>query len=214
MSNERQKRIEKVLYLLNKHYDAFFSIAEIARETGHPVPMDTRGWSQIIVSALTGIRGLDRRKGPDLMDGSDVKGANTWEAIDTPRFNNVIKAGTQAIHSDSLDYLDTTPFLFLVLWDISVSGKHRCRIWVVRPKVDPEFRNMCERWYTARAEGEIRSTNFQLHPPRGKDANNIRNTFGSMSYPLLFSAEHNGSGFELLTFNTKAMVSGLCSQIY
>ncbi|MYI47928.1 MAG: MamI family restriction endonuclease [Rhodospirillaceae bacterium] len=106
----------------------------MARKTGHPVPTDTRGWSQIIVSVLTGIKGIDRKKGADLEDGSDVKGANTWEAIDTPRFNGVIKAGTKASYSDNVAYLDTTPFLFFLLWDISRRGSHRCRIWVVRPK--------------------------------------------------------------------------------
>ena len=58
------------------------------------MPVDLRGWSQIIVSVLTGIKGIARKKGADLEDGSDVKAANTWEAIDTPRFNGVIKAGT------------------------------------------------------------------------------------------------------------------------
>lgn len=74
--------------------------------------MDTRGWSQIVVSVLTGINGIERKKGADLEDGSDVKGANTWEAIDTPRFNGVIKSGTHANYSDSMAYLDNTPFLF------------------------------------------------------------------------------------------------------
>ena len=123
--------IDVTLGLLDHHFQSFFSVADVARRTKHPVPMDTRGWSQIIVSVLTEINGIERRKGADLADGSDVKGANTWEAIDTPRFNNVIKAGTYANHSDSMTYLDDTPFLFFVLWDIDPSARHRCRIWVV-----------------------------------------------------------------------------------
>ena len=51
---------------------------------------------------------------------------------------------------------------------------------------------MCSEWYKARAEGAIRSNNFQLHPPRGEDHNIIRNSFGNLSYPLLFSAIHGG----------------------
>lgn len=212
MNNDEQKRIEQSLYLLNEHYDAFFSVSKIARETGHPVPMDTRGWSQILVSVLTGIKGLERKKGADLDDGSDVKGANTWEAIDTPRFNGVIKAGTHASHSDSLDYLDTMPFLFFALWDISAIGKHRCRIWAVRPQIDPIFRDMCLGWYEARADGRIRSTNFQLHPPRGKDTNDFRNTFGNLTYPLLFCAEREEEKFKLKSYDYNVMLTGLCVQ--
>ena len=211
MRSEYQGRISKTLDLLDQHYEAFFAVAEIATETGHPVPTDTRGWSQIIVSVLTGTKGLARRKGPDLEDGSDVKGANTWEAIDTPRFNGVIKAGTKAQHSDKLEYLDRTPFLFLVLWDVSTRGKHRCRIWVVRPGEDAEFRTMCDHWYAARSRGRIMSTNFQLHPPRGRDSNMIRNTFGNLQYPLLLSAERGDDGFEVQMVDVEAMRSGLCT---
>lgn len=212
MSNEQNERVSKSLYLLQEHYDAFFSVAKIASETGHPVPMDTRGWSQILVSVLTGIKGLERKKGADLDDGSDVKGANTWEAIDTPRFNGVIKAGTYAAYSDSMDYLDTMPYLFFVLWDINSLGKHRCRIWLARPQTDPEFRNMCEGWYKARADGKIKSNNFQLHPPRGKDTNDIRNSFGNLTYPLLFEAVRNNLEFDLVRYDQTVMSIGLCTQ--
>jgi hypothetical protein len=214
MSKEQNDRIRKSLYLLGEHYNAFFSVVDIARETGHPVPMDTRGWSQIIVSVLTGIKGLERKKGADLDDGSDVKGANTWEAIDTPRFNGVIKAGTQASHSDSLDYLDTMPYLFFVLWDLTKLQKCRCRIWVVRPQTDHEFRNMCEGWYKARAEGKIKSANFQLHPPRGKDSNDIRNTFGNLTYPLLFEAVRDDIKFETVICDSNAMLNGVCMKTH
>lgn len=33
---------------------------------------------QILVSLITGINGLGRRKGSDLSDGSDVKSVNVW----------------------------------------------------------------------------------------------------------------------------------------
>ena len=113
MKNGEKRRVRKTIKLLDMHYDAFFSIAAVAKKTGHPVPTDTRGWSQIIVSVLTGIDGIQQKKGADLEDGSDVKGANTWEAIDTPRFNGVVKAGTLAEHSDSMAFLgcDTEPVL-------------------------------------------------------------------------------------------------------
>src|SRR5690606_27273383 len=159
------------LQLLDRHYEAFYSVEPFATATGHPVPMDTRGWSQVLVSILTGISGLERKKGADLNDGSDVKGANTWNAIDTPRFNGVIKAGTKAGYSDRIESLDDMPHLYFVLWDETVRGTARCRIWVVRTQTDAAFRTMCESWYGKRSRGEIVSTNFQLHPPRGLDTN-------------------------------------------
>ena len=205
--------IASVLNLLDLHYDSFFSVAPYAEETGHPVPMDTRSWSQILVSKLSGVKGLGRRKGPDLVDGSDVKGANTWKAIDTPRFNGVIKAGTLSSVSGRLESLDAMPHLYLVLWDETDRDTARCRIWVVRPQHDPLFRAVCEEWYSRRASGEIKSNNFQLHPPRGQDTDTIRNSCGTLSYPLYFSAERSDkSGYELLSHNPQARDSGVCSQ--
>jgi len=160
---------------------------------------------------LCGIKGLDRQKGADLSDGSDVKGANTWKAIDTPRFNGVIKAGTKADVSGKLDSLDGMPHLFLVLWDETVRATARCRIWVVRTQRDKVFRKMCALWYAKRASGEIKSNNFQLHPPRGKDTNIIRNTCGNLSYPLYFCAERASDGkYRLLQFDPQVLVSGKC----
>ena len=213
MKNDEKKRVRETLKLLDKHYDAFYSIAGVAKKTGHPVPTDTRGWSQILVSVLTGIDGIQRKKGADLEDGSDVKGANAWEAIDTPRFNGVVKAGTQAAHSGKLAFLDGTPNLFFVLWDVRAEDQHRCRIWVVRPPVDAEFRQMCSDWYSARAKGEIKSSNFQLHPPRGEDHDTIRNSFGNLSYPLLFSAVHAGGRYSLQVHDPSAATGGLCQRV-
>jgi len=199
------------LALLDLHYESFHAVEPYATETGHPVPMDTRGWSQIIVSSLCGIKGLARHKGADLSDGSDVKGANTWKAIDTPRFNGVIKAGTKADVSGKIDSLDGMPHIFLVLWDETVRGTSRCRIWVVRTQSDRVFRKMCSSWYAKQKSGEIGSNNFQLHPPRGKDTNIIRNTCGNLSYPLYFCAERAPEEkYRLLHYDPKALTSGAC----
>lgn len=205
--------VDPTIALLDSHYEAFFSVAPYADATRHPVPMDTRGWSQILVSVLVGTLGAARKKGADLIDGSDVKAANTWGAIDTPRFNGVIKSGTQAAHSGKLASLDATPYLFFVLWDTSPRGAHRCRIWAVSCPVDTEFRAMAKAWYDKRDSGEIISDNFQLHPPRGTDSDVFRNTCGNLTYPLLLCAERiDESGYQLVSFDPDALTSGRCTR--
>jgi hypothetical protein len=203
---------QSALKLLDLHFESFHSAEPFAKATGHPVPVDTRGWSQILVSTLTGVKGLERKKGADLDDGSDVKGANTWSAIDKPRFNGVIKAGTKALTSDSIESLDAMPYLYFVLWDETIRKTSRCRIWVVRTQKDPEFRAICSSWYQQRASGQIKSINFQLHPPRGKDSNEIRNSCGNLLYPLLFAAERAaGSTYQLCHYDLRVLTGGLCA---
>lgn len=204
--------VDEALKLLDLHFDSFYAAEPFATKTGHPVPMDTRGWSQILASVVANIKGLERKKGADLDDGSDVKGANTWKAIDTPRFNGVIKAGTKAKTSDRLESLDDMPHLYLVLWDETVRNTARCRIWTVRTQTDTVFRQMCKSWYEKRARGDISSTNFQLHPPRGQDTNVIRNSCGNLTYPLLFCAERaEGGRYKLVSFAPTVIQSGVCS---
>ncbi len=65
-----------IINLLNMHHNFFFSAKEYADLTKQLTPEDSRAWSQILVSLITGIKGLGRRKGSDLADGSDVKSAN------------------------------------------------------------------------------------------------------------------------------------------
>jgi hypothetical protein len=211
MNQKATDPLQRALRLLDLHHDSFRAAAELAKETGHPVPCDTRGWSQVLVSILTGVRGRGREKGTDLVDGSDVKGASTWEAIDTPRFNGVIKAGTKADTSGKMESLNQTPYLFLVLWDHSPSSaRARCRIWCVRPQKDKVFRKMCKTWYGKRNSGQIVSNNFQLHPPREKDSNEIRNECGNLVYPLLLSAERDTDGFGVVEFHPEVMENGKC----
>lgn len=206
--------VVQALSLLDLHYESFHNVAPFATSTGHPVPMDTRGWSQILASVLTGIKGLDRQKGADLDDGSDVKGANTWMAIDTPRFNGVVKAGTKSSTSGRIESLDEMPHLYLVLWDETVRKTARCRIWVIRTQVDNVFRDVCLDWYKKRESGEIKSNNFQLHPPRGKDSNVIRNSCGNLEYPLYFSAEKAADGkFTLIHYDPLVRQAGSCSKV-
>ncbi|MGD0902571.1 MAG: MamI family restriction endonuclease [Terracidiphilus sp.] len=212
MNQKTSEQLQKALGFLNLQYQSFSLAAPFATATGHPVPCDSRGWSQILVSVLTGLKGLARKKGPDFSDGSDVKAANAWEAIDVPRFNGVVKAGTKAATAGKLQSLDKVPYLFLVLWDHApVTNRPRCRIWCVRPQSDKAFRTMCKKWYDQVANGEIKSNNFQLHPPIGKDSNVSTNKCGNLSYPLLMCAEYIDDGFVSVQYEPEVMKSGECS---
>jgi hypothetical protein len=205
--------VNDVLSFLDAHHDAFFRAKPLADKTGHPVPCDTRSWSQILISLLTGINGRKRQKGSDLVDGSDVKAACCWGAIDTPRFNGAIPAGRlsdTARKAEDVTALDNLPFLFFVLWDDDTEGHPRCRVWCVRPREDKVFRAMCAKWYEQRTTGHIKSTNFQLHPPRFQDENVFRNKCGNLSYPLLFAAIRKERGFETIHYDPSVLENGEC----
>ncbi len=209
-----QEKVQEALTLLEIHAEQFFGMREIANKHEHPNPTDTRAWSQILISCLTGIPGLGRKKGADLADGSDVKAANVWDAIDTPRFNGCLKAGTQASSSDNISSLDAMPNLYFVLWDKNPATRRpRCRVWVVRTQHDAHYRRIAEIWYGKKARGEIVSNNFQLHPPRNLNTNIFRNTCGNLEYPLLFSAEYNGTNYLLTHFNEAIINSGCCTEL-
>jgi hypothetical protein len=200
-----------VLTILELHYHAFFDAQELADKYCQPNPCDTRAWSQILVSALSGIKGLARKKGADLADGSDVKAANVWGAIDTPRFNGCIKSGTKSAVAGKMASLDAMPLLFFVLWDHTPDGlEHRCRVWVVRTNEDSVFRRMCQSWYEQRASGAITSDNFQLHPPRNQNSNVFRNTCGNLEYPLLFEAIRRDSIYAITHHQPTVLKAGRC----
>lgn len=205
------ENIRKALDLLNLHHKSFFEAKPYADETQHPNPSDTRGWSQILVSLLYDKKGLARKKGADIEDGSDVKGASCWDAIDTPRFNGVIKAGTKSKLSDNMTSLDEMPKLFFVLWDNEPdNNRERCRIWVVRTQYDAKFREICAKWYEKRQDGFIKSDNFQLHPPRNENANVMKNMCGNLEYPLLFSAEFTQNQYILTHYDENILENGAC----
>jgi len=200
--------------LLDLHYRAFREFMSYAEKTGHTVPSDTKSTSEILVSLLTGIPGLVRRKGPDLEDGSDVKAANAWSAIDKPRFNGCAPSGRvseTARRPDDLSAFDDVPHLFLVLWDERPPrGVPRCRVWAVSPRRDEAFREVVGGWYELRRVGKV-SRNFQLHPPINDDSNVIRSSFGNLEYPLLFRAEMRSGGFEVMRYEPGELVSGKCA---
>jgi len=207
-------KVEEALAVLDIQYAAFVASLPLAEKTKHPIPMDTRAWSQILVSTLTGVGGAARKKGADLADGSDVKAANFWTAIDTPRFNGVAKAGTKAKSAGAIESFDKMPHLYFVLWDTSpTTKKPRCRVWVVRPQTDEQFRALCTSWYKDAKEKKIKSTNLQLHPPLDKDGNDFTNKCGNLTYPLFFCAERGEDGFKMLTHDTATLKSGVCAKV-
>lgn len=203
--------LKTAMEVLNTHHIHFFEGQKFASLTAQPTPEDSRAWSQILISVLTGIPGLARQKGPDLEDGSDVKSANAWFSIDKVRFNGVIKAGTQSNLAGSIVYLDQVPHLFFVLWDHSiVSQRERVRIWVVRPQYDNLFRGVANKWYTQLSKGIIMSNNFQLHPPVNSDSDIFTNQCGNLIYPLLFRADWNGRGYDVISFSPEVLNYGEC----
>lgn len=211
------ENIFEAVRLLNSHYKAFYEAHPLANKYGQPVPSDSRAWSQILVSVLTGKKGLAQKKGSDLEDGSDVKAANCWEAIDTPRFNGVIPSGRKSETSRkdlSVSALDNIPHIYFVLWDDEPNtGNKRCRIWCVRTNEDRVFRSICANWYKQRVVGEIKSDNFQLHPPRNKNSNEIRNTCGNFEMPLLFSATRKDGSFTCDMYSPEVIGAGECRLI-
>lgn len=205
--------LKDALEVLNTHHAHFFAGQRYASITAQPAPEDSRAWSQILISTLTGIQGLARQKGPDLEDGSDVKSANAWHAIDRVRFNGVIKAGTRSNLSGSMAYLDQMPFLFFVMWDYNPDNdRERARVWVVRPQQDTLFREVAQKWYLQLANGTIRSNNFQLHPPVNENSDVFTNLCGNLSYPLLLDAEWNGCEYVAISYSQDVLYSGECCE--
>ena len=209
--------VKDALKWLDIHHNSFVSATPFADETKHSVPSDTAAWSQVLVSLRTGIHGLARKKGADLADGSDVKGANVWSAIDTPRFNGAIPSGRISATSrkpPNVSALNNMPYIFFVMWDSYGPDEiPRCRIWCVRAQQDRVFRRVAAKWYSRRASGQIKSTNFQLHPPRNQDHNVIRNTCGNMSFPLLFCARLRKSRFQMIAHNPDVLTNGACKLV-
>ena len=205
--------LHDALDVLKTHHIHFFQGQQYASITAQPAPEDSRAWSQILISVLTGISGVGRHKGQDLSDRSDVKSANAWCSIDEVRFNGVIKAGTQSHLAGSMAYLDQMPFLFFVMWDYNPdNNSERARVWVVRPQHDALFRAMAQKWYDQLANGTIKSNNFQLHPPVNENNNIFTNRCGNLVYPLLLEAEWNGQEYNSVRYAPNVLDHGRCSR--
>ncbi len=196
---------DDVYKLLLEHRNAFLKAKTFADKTGHTTPCDTKSWSQILASLLLNVRGIERKKGADLEDGSDVKAANSWDAIDIPRFNGVVKDG-RVLTSSNADDLAKMPNLIFVLWDETKVGAYdRCRIWIVRTSQDAVFRGVAEKWY----KGNKKSANFQLHPPIGYDDNIVTNRCGNLSLPLLLDIRFEDGKWVTKFYAPAVLSSGL-----
>lgn len=207
-----QQNLYDALEILKVHHIHFFEAQKYTARTKQPTPEDSRAWSQILISALTGIPGRARQKGSDLSDGSDVKSANAWFSIDCVRFNGVIKAGTHSSLAGSMDYLDQVPYLFFVLWDNNPKNNaERARVWVVRPQYDNFFREVAQKWYYELSTGNIRSNNFQLHPPVNRNCDTFTNSYGNLNYPLMLCAEWNGKGYIPKYYEPNVLRNGYCN---
>lgn len=206
-----EEQLYIALEILNIHHIHFFEGQKYAAWTKQPTPEDSRAWSQILISALTGIPGRARQKGSDLSDGSDVKSANAWFSIDRVRFNGVIKAGTHSKLAGSIDYLNQVPYLFFVLWDKNPNnGAERARVWVVNTQHDMLFRQIAQNWYDGLSAGTIISNNFQLHPPVNQNCDIFTNSYGNLSYPLMLCAEWNGNKYVTLHYDPNVLYHGKC----
>jgi len=210
----QDENLSQVKSLLLEHRRSFLEAKKFADITGHTVPSDTKSWSQILASLLTGKKGLFRQKGSDLEDGSDVKAANAWDAIDKPRFNGVLPAGRIGNDVTDVSSLIKMPYLFFVMWDwIDSKNKvERCRVWVVRTNKDKNFKKVANKWYKLRKDGEIKSSNFQLHPPIHQESDVVTNECGNIELPLLFRADWSIDKMDYVkqTYNPQAMEIGEC----
>jgi hypothetical protein len=65
----QEQDLSQVKRLLLEHRRSFLEAKKFADITGHTVPSDTKSWSQILASLLTGKKGLFRQKGSDMEIG-------------------------------------------------------------------------------------------------------------------------------------------------
>jgi hypothetical protein len=128
-----------------------------------------------------------RGKGSDLADESEVKAANTLDAIDTPRWNHHLP------NPPAVNRLLARPSIYYVLFDTLArdsDSPFRCRVWRVFPQRDEAFQKLVQNW----AKSEDRGDNMQIQPPRW-NPHNIAKCFGvRIRMPLLLHAEQQEIG--------------------
>lgn len=153
--------------------------------TGQSAQVDSGYIAQHLVSLVTGIPGVRRRgKGLDLADDSEVKTANSVDGIDMPRWN------VSFVREDTMDAMLEHPYIFFVLFDHTADGRFRARIWGIEPRTDEGFGAAFATWRA----GQRLSTNFQLHPPIGRDDDIATNDSGNLRLPKMFEAVETRQG--------------------
>jgi len=181
-----EQRVELAPRLLNDLFlETRTRLLEWSAITGQSAQVDSGYIAQHLVSLVTGIPGVWRRgKGLDLADDSEVKTANSVDGIDMPRWN------LSFVREDTMGAMLEHPFIFFVLFDHTAQGQFRARIWGIEPATDKGFQTAFANWRA----GERKSTNFQLHPPIGRDDDIATNDSGNLRLPKMFEALQSADG--------------------
>lgn len=192
------ERHQQLIALLLKELflDQRRTLLKWAQITEQSAQLDSGYIAQHLVSLITGTPGVWRRgKGLDLSDGSEVKCANSVDGIDVPRWNHYF-SGPEKVN----EWLQS-PRIFYVLFDALENSRVRTRVWIVCPSKDEAYRTVLTRWRDTPS-----STNFQLHPPVGRNENIATNLCGNLELPLMLKAtetDANTMAIEFLDLSTR-----------
>jgi hypothetical protein len=193
------QRIEEAAQLLDELFvENRTRLLRWSDKTGQTAQVDSGYIAQHLVSVVTGTPGVRRRgKGLDLVDNSEVKTANSVDGVDVPRWNlSFVREGTMGAMLEH-------PFVYFVLFDEDISGRVRSRIWGIAPSTDVAFQQAFKTW----REGARLSTNFQLHPPVGRDDDVATNLSGNLQLPKIFEALVEPSGLVRVTLLRESPIS-------
>jgi hypothetical protein len=192
-----QERTELALRLLSEQVVDQRTRLHYWRDlTRQPAQIDTGYVAQHLVSLVTGIEGSGMRgKGEDLADGSEVKGANFLDALDSrgaiaPRWN--FMANDVPAMRDVLG----GPAIYLVSLDLNPQHRFRARVWKLDPTLHQPFRDRYVEWMEKLGKPKLKDpdrpyANFQLFPPRLEtDENFARHGNGRDFQRLRIELEH------------------------
>lgn len=139
--------------------------------TDQPAQVDTGYVAQHLVSLVVGVPGDRMRgKGIDLIDESEIKGANFLDSLDkrgavAPRWNFPSND-----ENTMIAYIEV-PTIYLTCLDWNSEGRIRARVWALDPHQHLVFRQRYLEWVEHKGIPKLRdprrpSANFQLFPPK------------------------------------------------